>query len=89
MSVDQEDTFIETCKELDESVVESLGSVKFGFLKFGSLCNASDSNAFTSARCEIDNIKNEESEPYTIDFKTLFKLGLDLLEKLMLEKKKL
>lgn len=61
--------------------LSTLKSVKFGFLKFGPLCNASESNAFTSARCGII----QERRPYTIDFKTLFKLGLDLLEKLKLE----
>lgn len=71
--------------KLDDGIFECLStlpSVKFGFLKFGPLCNASESNAFTSARCEIKNIIHEEHEPYTIDFETLFKLGLDLLKKL-------
>lgn len=86
MSGDQGDTSIKTFKDtLDDSMFESLGSVKFGFLKFGSLCNASESNAFTSARCEINNIINEERKHYTIDFETLFKLGLDLLKKWKLE----
>lgn len=88
MSGDQRDRSVKIFKDkLNDSMFESLRSVKFGFLKFGSLCNASESNAFTSARCEIDNIKNEESKPYTIDFKTLFKLGLDLLEKWKTKKK--
>lgn len=76
--------------KLEVSILECLStlrSIKFGFLKFGSLCNAAESNAFTSARCDIDNIKNDEDEPYTIDFETLFKLGLDLLETLRPTKK--
>lgn len=82
MSGDQRNRSVNIFKDkLDDSMFESLRSVKFGFLKFGSFCNASESNAFTSARCEIDNIKNE-SKPYTIDFKTLLKLGLDLLKKM-------
>lgn len=91
MSGDQGDTSTKRYKHKpDDRIFECLStlrSVKFGFLKFGSLCNASKSNAFTSARCEINNIINEERKPYTIDFETLFKLGFDLLEKLRREKK--
>lgn len=91
MSDDQRDTSTNQYEhKLDKRTFEclsSLRSVKFGFLKFGSLCNASESNAFTSARCEINNIINKESKTYTLDFETLFKLGLDLLEKLRCEKK--
>lgn len=86
MSGDQADTSKKKYKhKLDGGIfncLSTLKSVKFGFLKFGPLCNASESNAFTSARC---GIIHEERGPYTIDFKTLFKLGLDLLEKLKLE----
>lgn len=85
MSGDQADISEKKYKhKLDGGIfncLSTLKSVKFGFLKFGPLCNASESNAFTSARCGII----QERRPYTIDFKTLFKLGLDLLEKLKLE----
>lgn len=85
MSGDQADISKKKYKhKLDGGIfncLSTLKSVKFGFLKFGPLCNASESNAFTSARCGII----QERRPYTIDFKTLFKLGLDLLEKLKLE----
>lgn len=65
MSVDQGDT----STKLDDRIFEclpSLRSVKFGFLKFGSLRNASESNEFTSARCEINIIRNEECKQFTI-----------------------
>lgn len=55
--------------------------VKFGFLRLGPLCNASESNAFTSAKCNIKNIKNKQHGHYYLDMRTLFERGLELLEK--------
>lgn len=55
--------------------------VKFGFLRLGPLCNASESNAFSSARCNIKNIKNKQHRHYSLDMKMLSKRGIELLEK--------
>lgn len=59
---------------------KSTTSVKFGFLEFGPLCNASESNAFTSARCHIKSITNKENKHYSLEFRALFDQGLKLLE---------
>lgn len=55
--------------------------VRFGFLELGSLCNASESNAFTRASCHITNITNERNGHYFLEFIELFRPGLELLEK--------
>lgn len=71
-------------KELNQAISECLSEsnscidVKFGFLKLGLLCNASASYAFTSANCNIENIKHERKH-YFLSFKKLFHLGLELL----------
>lgn len=57
------------------SCIRILESVKFGLLKLGPLCNASESNSFTSARCNMSNIKNGEKQ-YFVEFKELFKKGI-------------
>lgn len=58
---------------------DSIISVKFGFFQFGPLCNASESNSFTTARCNIKHIKKDEDTHYSLDFRTLFKLGFETL----------
>lgn len=76
--------------KLDQRIftaLSSLSTVKFGFLKLGPLCNASESNSFTSARCHIQHITNDEDELFTFDFKKLFKPAMDLLEKLRQDEK--
>lgn len=60
---------------------DSISSVKFAFFKFGPLCNASESNSFTRARCNIEHIKKDEKTLYSLDFGTLFDQGLETLRK--------
>lgn len=72
----------EICKAISEC---SSGSnltldVRFGFLQVGSLCNASESNAFTKARCHMTNITNKRNGHYYLEFKELFGPGKKLLE---------
>lgn len=59
--------------------LSKLKSVKFGFLELGSLCDASESNAFTSTHCHIKNITNKENKHFTWNFRSLFRVGYDLL----------
>lgn len=76
--------------KLDQRIftaLSSLDTVKFGFLKLGPLCNASESNCFTSARCHTKHIKNGNGELFTFDFRELFKPAMDLLKKLEEDKK--
>lgn len=74
-----------TQQNLDRAISKCLSSkVKFGFLRLGPLCNASESNAFTSARCNITNIKNKENKHYSVDFEKLFEQGVTLLKKYQL-----
>lgn len=49
-------------------------SVKFGFIELGEHCNAAKSKAFTSACCDIRNIKDNSVPPknYTINSEKLF-----------------
>lgn len=61
------------------STSDSIISVKFGFFQFGPLCNASESNSFTTARCNIEHIKKNRDTHYSLDFRTLFKLGFETL----------
>lgn len=67
---------------IDKSKIDQAISskVKFGFLKFGSLCNASESNTFTLARCQLTKIKGEE-KLYSVDLEVLFNRGIELLKK--------
>lgn len=69
--------------ELDQAIscLSDTDDVKFGFLRLGPLCNASESNAFSSARCNISNIKNKNKGHYSLDIRTLFERGFELLEK--------
>lgn len=76
-----------TCSsELRNAISECLSesnstvNVRFGFLELGSLCNASESNAFTKASCHITNITNKRNGHYFLDFRKLFRPGLTLLE---------
>lgn len=72
-------------RELNESInkflspSESIIHVKFVFLRLGSLCNASESNSFTSARCNIEHIKNDQNKLYSLDLRTLFDQGFNML----------
>lgn len=66
--------------KLVEAILPTLEDVIFGFLKLGHDCNASESIAFTSARCHIKNRKNGEKKHYTLKFKELFKTGWELLK---------
>lgn len=68
--------------KLNREIFEKLSSVKFGFLRLGPLCNASESNAFTSARCNHSDIKDDSNRKYVIFFKDLFPLAITLLEEL-------
>lgn len=62
------------------STSDSIISVKFGFFQFGPLCNASESNSFTKARCNIEHIKKNKDTHYSLDFKKLFELGFETLK---------
>lgn len=42
--------------------LSTLKSVKFGFIELGEHCNAAKSKAFTSAWCNIHNIKDESTK---------------------------
>lgn len=77
------DVPIETQQKLDRAISEYFDSeVKFGFLRFGPLCNASESNAFTSARCNITHIKTpKQNKHYCLEFKKLFARGVKLLNR--------
>lgn len=72
-------------RELNESInkflspSESIIPVKFVFLRLGSLCNASESNSFTSARCNIEHIKNYQNKLYSSDLRTLFDQDFNML----------
>lgn len=72
-------------RELNESInkflspLESIIPVKFVFLRLGSLCNASEINSFTSARCNIEHIKNDQNKLYSLDLRTLFDQGFNML----------
>lgn len=63
-----------------DTILSELDSVNFGFLKFGYLCNASESNAFTSARCHIKKRKNQNGQLYALKFIELFQAGCELLK---------
>lgn len=58
---------------------DSTTSVKFVFLKLGSLCNASESMSFTSAICDIEHIKTDQNKLFSLDFRTLFDQGFKTL----------
>lgn len=68
------------CKWIPDS--KMFISVNFGFLKLGSLCNASESNAFSSAYCNITQIRNPKKGLYTMNIKTLFSEGIELIKKI-------
>lgn len=71
--------------KLDQTLfacLPKLESVKFGFLKLGSLCDASESSAFTSTNCDLKHITNKESKHFTWNFKSLFRVGYALLRKI-------
>lgn len=74
-------------QELDQMISWCLSNidVKFGFLKLGSHCNASEINAFTLARCHIENIKNKHKKHYSLDFNRLFDPGIKFLEECSLQ----
>lgn len=59
-----------------------LKSVKFGFIELGSLCDASESSAFTSTHCHLKHITNKEYKHFTWNFKSLFHVGYALLRKI-------
>lgn len=67
------------------SLPEPIFPVKFVFLRLGSLCNASESNSFTSARCNIEHIKNDQNKLYSLDLRTLFDQGFNTLRKYKLQ----
>lgn len=73
-----------TLEKLYQAITEcSSLKVKFGFLKLGSLCDASKSRAFTSATCDIEVISkiiNTRERHYSVDFNLLFKRGFKLFE---------
>lgn len=72
----------ETQQKLNRAISNWLSSnVYFGFLRLGPLCNASESNAFTSARCNITKIKNTKGKLFSLKFERLFKRGVILLKK--------
>lgn len=64
-------------------------SVNFGFLKLGSLCNASENSAFTSAICNIEHIKNKTREHYSLNIQHLFSKGCGLIKDIQKEEKEL
>lgn len=68
---------------------EMFDSVNFGFLKLGSLCNASESNAFSSAYCNITQITNAKKELYSLNIKKIFSVGFELIEKIRTNKRHL
>lgn len=57
-------------------------SVNFGFLKLGSLCNASESFPFSSAYCDVKHITNAKRKRYILNIKQLFSQGFELIEKI-------
>lgn len=61
------------------SCLSRLESVKFGFFELGSLCDASENSAFTSTHCHIKNITNKVYKHFTWNFRSLFRVGYDLL----------
>lgn len=61
--------------------LKPLQSIKFGFIELGEQCNASHNRAFTSAWCNIHNIKDTAKNNYTLDSKNLFKEAISLLRK--------
>lgn len=80
-----DDTLRRYQHKLDQRIftaLSSLNTVKFGFLKLGSLCNASESNCFTLARCHTKHITNDTGDLFTFDFRKLFKPAIDLLKML-------
>lgn len=74
-NIDELNQAISDCVSVSDSTV----AVKFGFLKLGPLCNASKHSAFTSAICDIEEIKNQEKKKYTLDFRTIFDQGIKVL----------
>lgn len=87
-----DDTLRRYQHELDQRIftaLSSLNTVKFGFLKLGQLCNASESNCFTSARCHTQHITNDNGGLFTYNFGKLFQPAMDLLEKLREDEKPL
>lgn len=64
-----------------EDCLSYLKSVRFGFIKLGEHCDASQSKAFTSAWCNIKNIKETAgNKNYYLKSKQLFKKAIDSLE---------
>lgn len=74
-NIDELNQAISECVSVPNSTI----AVKFGFIKLGPKCNASEPNTFTKARCYIDKIRNGENRPYTLDFRTIFNQGIRLL----------
>lgn len=68
---------------------EMFDSVNFGFLKLGSLCNASENNAFSSAYCNITQIRNAKKGHYSLNIKKIFSVGFELIDKIRTNKEKL
>lgn len=54
--------------------LSTLKSVKFGFIELGEHCNAANSKPFTSACCDIRNIKDNSvpKKHYTLNSERLF-----------------
>lgn len=71
--------------ELDERIFtyvsnsNSFSFAKFGFLKLGPLCNASESHSFTEANCHVKTVRNENNLALILEFSQLFSRGVMLL----------
>ena len=81
--------------ELDERIFtyasdsDTLDFAKFGFLKLGPLCNASESCSFTEATCNFKTVRNENNLALILEFSQLFSRGIALLSDVKNNKREL
>nr|XP_022332267.1 uncharacterized protein LOC111129982 [Crassostrea virginica]XP_022332268.1 uncharacterized protein LOC111129982 [Crassostrea virginica] len=81
--------------ELDERIFtyvsdsDTLDFAKFGFLKLGPLCNASESCSFTEATCNFKTVRNENNLALILEFSQLFSRGITLLSDVKNNKREL
>lgn len=68
------------CEDIKDCLSD-LKSVRFGFIKLGERCDASQSKAFTSAWCNIQNIKETGKKNYVLDSEKLFQTAINSLER--------
>lgn len=96
-TVDDDCSYCQTnmASELDERIFtyvsdsDTFDFAKFGFLKLGPLCNASESCSFTEATCNFKTVRNENNLALILEFSQLFSRGITLLNDVKNNKREL